>query len=105
MKVKTGDEVVVLLGKDKGKKGNIERVFPKFNKVLVSGVNIYKRHKKPQGRTLQGGIIDITKPVSTSSVALVCPKCNLPTKVGFKLENKDKKRICKKCKQVIDKKG
>ncbi len=104
MKVKTGDEVVVLLGKDKGKKGNIERVFPKFEKVLVSGVNMYKRHKKPQGRTLQGGIIDITKPVSVSSVALICPKCSLPTKVGFKLEGKDKKRICKKCKQVVDKK-
>ena len=105
MKVKTGDEVIVLLGKDKGKKGRIERVFPKINKVLVSGVNIYKRHKKPQGKTLQGGIIDITKPISTSSVALVCPKCNLPTKIGFKLENKDKKRICKKCRQIIDKKG
>lgn len=103
MKIKTGDEVVVLLGKDKGKKGNIERVFPHLKKVLVSGVNIYKRHKKPQGRTLQGGIIDITKPISTSNVALVCPKCKLPTKVGYKSEGEAKKRICKKCKQVVDK--
>ena len=104
MKVKAGDEVLVLTGKDKGKKGNVEKVFPKLNKVLVSGVNIYKRHKKPQGRTLQGGIIDITKPISTSSVTLICPKCNLPAKVGFKIEDKNKKRICKKCKQVIDEK-
>lgn len=105
MKVKTGDQVVVLVGRDKGSKGKIEKVFPKLDKVLVSGVNIHKRHKKAAGKTLQGGIIDITKPLTVSNVALVCPKCNLPTKVGFKLENKDKKRICKKCKQVIDKKG
>ncbi len=120
MKIKSGDQVVVLVGRDKGRKGKIEKVFPKLKKVLVSGVNVYKRHKKPQGKTLQGGIIDITKPLPASNVALVCPKCNLPTKVGYKIEEKNKQslrpgglkqslqpgglkeRICKKCKQIID---
>ncbi len=102
MKVRAGDEVKVLLGKDKGKQGKVEKVFPKSGKVLVAGVNLYKKHKKPTGKTLQGGIIDITKPLGASSVAIICPKCKLPTKVGFKLENKKKLRICKKCNQVLE---
>lgn len=101
MKIKTGDEVEVLVGKDKGKKGKVERVFPTSGKIIVGGVNIYKRHKKPQGRTLQGGIIDITKPIAISNVAVICPKCNLPTKVGYKLGAKSKDRICKKCNQIM----
>ena len=101
MKVKTGDQVEILLGKDKGKKGSVEKVFPPSGTVLVGGVNLYKKHKKPQGKTLQGGIIDIAKPILASSVAIVCPKCKLPTKVSYKISNGTKERICKKCNQSI----
>jgi len=101
VKFKIGDSVIVTAGKDKSKVGKIERVYPKLYKVLVAGVNIYKRHKKSTGKTLQGGIIDITKPLPVANVALVCPKCNLPTRVGYRIEGKEKLRVCKKCKQAI----
>ena len=101
MKIKTGDEVEILLGKDKGKKGKVERSFPRSGTVIVGGLNLFKKSKKPQGRTLQGGIIDITKPLSVSRVAIVCPKCKLTTKVGYKLGAKNKERICKKCNQSV----
>jgi len=100
MKIKIGDEILVLQGKDKGKKGKVERVLGKKQQVLVSGVNIYKRNVKRQGNT-PGGIIDIVKPMPTSKVALVCPKCNLSTRVGFVSKDGKKIRVCKKCKQAI----
>ncbi|MEX0616225.1 MAG: 50S ribosomal protein L24 [Candidatus Woykebacteria bacterium] len=102
MKIKTGDQVLVLVGKDKGKKGKVEKSLPKINKVLVGGINVYKKHQKPQGKTLQGGIIDLAKPINVTNVALICPKCNLPTKVSYRTGDKKKDRICKKCKQVIE---
>jgi len=104
MKFKKGDEVIVTLGKDRGKRGKIEAVFPKKQEVLVSGVNIYKRHLKPRGEGKPGGIIDITKPLSVAKIALICPKCGKPTRVGYQLETKEKAaklRICRKCGGVI----
>jgi large subunit ribosomal protein L24 len=101
VKIKTGDEVEILLGKDKGKKGKVEKAFPSLGMVIVGGLNIYKKHKKPQGKTMQGGIIDITKPINVANVSLVCPKCKLPAKVGYKLGDKNKERVCKKCNQII----
>lgn len=103
MKLKKGDEVIVTVGKDRGKKGSIEGVYPKKNKVKVSGVNIYKRHLKPRGEGKPGGIIDIIKPLSFSNVALLCPKCGQQTRVGYKIEGGEKIRICKKCKERIEK--
>jgi len=100
MRLKTGDQVQVLQGKDKGKKGKIERVFAKKNKIVVAGVNMYKRHVKRQGST-PAGIIDIVKPLPASKVVLLCPKCSLPTRVGFVEKNTSKSRICKKCKKEI----
>lgn len=101
MKLKKGDEVIVTRGKDSGKRGKIERVFPKLGKVLVAGANIYKRHLKPRGQGKPGGIIDITKPLPVSNVALVCSHCGLKTRVGYNLINQEKKRICRKCKEEI----
>jgi len=80
MKLRNGDQVLLLSGKDKGKKGSIEKVLRAQNQVLISGVNIYKKHVKKQGNT-PGGIIEISKPVNISKVVLVCPKCNLNTKL------------------------
>lgn len=102
MKIKKGDLVKVMVGKDKGKTGKVEKVFPKKNKVLVSGVNKYKKHLKPQGEGKPGGIIDITRPLRAANIALVCQKCSQPVKIGFLLDKKGNKvRVCKKCKQTI----
>lgn len=100
-KLKIGDTVKITTGKDKGREGKIERIFPKSSLVLVPGVNIYKKHVK--GREGQkGGIYDIPRPLPLAKVALVCPKCKKVTRVGFKLAGEDMVRICRKCKKEID---
>lgn len=99
-KLKKGDEVRVIAGKDKGKTGKIEKVFPKVDKVLVLGINQYKRHLKARSQSQPSEIITKTLPLSIVNVRLICPKCHLPTRVGFSFEDK-KTRICKKCNQAI----
>lgn len=101
MKLKKGDTVLVTTGKDKGKKGKVEQTFPALGSVIVGGVNVYKRHRKKQGEREKGGILDITKPISVSKVALVCPKCNLPTRVGYLQSAHEKIRICRKCESKL----
>jgi len=101
MKFKKGDEVKVVRGKDKGKTGKIEKVFPKMDKVVIPNVNLYKRHLKARSQTQPSEIITLTKPLHASNIKLVCPKCHLPTRIGFKIENSKKIRICKKCRQEI----
>lgn len=101
MKLKRNDEVIVIRGKDKDKKGKIEKVISSENKVLVPGLNIYKRHMKSRMQNKPSEIIEITKPFSVSNVALICPNCHKKTRVGYKIENKEKIRICKKCNKTI----
>lgn len=101
MKYKKGDEIKVVLGKDKGKTGKIDKVFPKENKVLIGGVNLYKRHLKARSQNQKSEIITLTKPLPLSNIQLICPKCHLLTRVGFSIEKDKKERICKKCKQII----
>ena len=99
-KIKKGDKVKVILGRDSGKEGEVQKVLPKKSQVIVSGVNVYKRHvRKTQG--IEGGTLDIIKPVDISNVVLICPNCKKPTRVGFKISGKTKLRICKKCKKEI----
>lgn len=101
--VKKEDTVLVLSGKDKGKKGKVLSVNPSTSQVLVEGVNMSTKHKKPRGRYQQGGIIHQESAVNSSNVMLVCDKCGKPTKVAKKiLENGQKVRSCKKCDEVID---
>ncbi|MDO8570078.1 MAG: 50S ribosomal protein L24 [Candidatus Daviesbacteria bacterium] len=100
MKILKNDTVKILLGKDTGKTGKVLRVYPKKDKVLVEGINSFKRHIKKTGQH-DGGIIDISKPVNISNVMLVCPSCKKDTKVGFEIKNGEKTRICRKCKEVI----
>lgn len=95
-KFKVGDEVLVTSGRDKGKKGKIQKVLIKENKLVVGGVNLYKRHKKAT-RNQKAGIFDVTRPVTTASVAIICSKCGKPTKIEFKVNANTKERICKKC--------
>jgi large subunit ribosomal protein L24 len=101
MKLKKGDKVKVITGKDKGRDGVIDRVYNKANKVLVTGINIYKRHVKKNEQMPQGGVVDIPRPIDISKIMLVCPKCNKETKVGYKVENGKKVRICKTCESQI----
>lgn len=96
--VKTGDTVVVLSGKDKGKKGKVMAVSPKEDKVIVEKVNMVKKHVKPRKMGEQGGIVKAEGAMYSSKVQIVCPRCNKHTRVGHKLyEDGTKARICKKC--------
>lgn len=99
MKLKKGDEVKVIRGKDKGKTGKIEKVVS--TKVLIANVNQYKRHLKKRSERQQSKIITITKPLPIYNVSLICPECKLPTRVGFKVEGDQKLRICKKCSKTV----
>ncbi len=100
MKIKKGDKVRILLGKDRGKEGKVEFVSIKKKKVFVGGANLYKRHVRKM-RDVEGGIIDIPKPLDISNVSLICPNCNMITRVSFKTVGNEKLRVCKKCKKEI----
>ncbi len=95
-KFKVGDQVIITAGRDKGKKGKIEKVFERDNKLVVTGANLYKRHRKAT-RTQGAGIFEVTRPITVANIAIICPKCGKETKVGFSQEGKTKERICKKC--------
>lgn len=102
MKIKKGDNVYVLTGKDKGKKGRVEKVFPKKDKAVVAGINIATKHQKPRQGVKQVGRITKPMPLAISNLALVCEKCGKHVKIGYKvLANGDKVRTCKKCGDVI----
>ena len=101
MKLKRGDEIKVVKGKDRGKTGKVEQVLPKVNKVLVNGVNEFKRHLKKRSEDQASQIVTLTKPMPVGNVSLVCPKCHLTTRVSYKKEKNKKVRICSKCKAEI----
>jgi len=101
MKFKKGDLVKIVLGKDKGKTGKIEKVLSKIEKVLVTGVNQYKRHLKARAQGQSSEIVAITKPLSGQNVALICPHCKLQTRIGFSMAKNDKIRVCRKCDKKI----
>ncbi len=102
MKIKKGDKVIVLAGKDKGKTGEVVRSLPKVSKVVVSGVNIAKKHSRNKfSADKKGEIVDKTMPISVSNVALVDSKSNKPTRIGYKLVGDKKVRVAKKSGQEI----
>lgn len=97
MKIKKGDTVMVISGKDAGRESKVTRVLPGKGKVLVEGVNTAKRHTKPSGQTMQGGIIDKDMPIDISNVMIVCEEDG-PTRVGYRVDDDgDKYRVCVKC--------
>ncbi len=101
--VKTGDTVMVLSGKDKGKKGKVLSVNPTDKKVIVEGVSVATRHKKPRKQGETGGIVKQETPIYASKVQLVCPKCGKAARTGVKfLENGSKVKFCKKCNEMLD---
>jgi len=101
--VKRGDTVIVLSGKDKGKKGKILKVLPSKQMVLIEGVNMATKHAKPRSAGQQGGIIHQEAPIRSSKVMLVCERCRKPTRISRTiLESGQKARKCKKCDEIID---
>lgn len=104
MHVKKGDEVIVIAGKDKGKKGRILASFPRDSRVLVEGVNMVKKHSRPSQQNPQGGIVNQEAPIHVSNVMIVDPKTGTPTRIGKKILSDGKKvRVAKKSGEVIDK--
>ncbi len=101
MKIKKGDTILVKSGKDKGKKGKVESVNYKTGKILVPEINTYKRHVKKNDAFPQGGVVELSRPIGASNIALVCPKCDKPSRFGYKIIEGLKKRVCKKCNNAI----
>ena len=98
MNIRTGDNVIVLSGKDKGKTGKVIRADVKGMKVVVEGVNVATKHQAPRKQGQEGGIIKVETPIYVSKVQVVCPKCGKPTRVGHKIDaDGNKSRVCKKC--------
>jgi len=103
MKIKKNDNVIIKSGKDNGKKGKVIAVYPTDKKVTVEGLNVLVKHVKPKKQGEKGQRVQFSRPIPVDKVALVCPKCNKPTRVGFKiLEDGKKKRMCKKCKATVN---
>ena len=100
--VKTGDEVIVISGKDKGKKGKVVAVNPTEGKVVVEKVNVMTKHQKARSQAQQGGIIQKECPIYASKVMRVCPKCGKATRIGKQVAEGKASRICKNCHEVID---
>jgi len=104
MKLKIGDNVLVLLGKDKNRQGAVVNLIPKSKKAIVKDINVSKRHVK-SSQNQPGGIIDKEMPIHISKLALICPSCHKPTRVGFTVDKDGtKNRLCKKCRSIIDQK-
>lgn len=101
MLIKKGDTVIVITGEDKGKTGIVQRAYPKLQKVVVEGVNVRKKHKKPTQQNPEGSILDVYAPIHVSNVALIDPKTKKPTRVGMKEVKGKKVRYAKKSGEVI----
>jgi large subunit ribosomal protein L24 len=102
MKIRKGDRVRVLAGKDRGAEGVVMFALPAQGKVIVEGVNLAKKHQKPTRSTQQGGIIEKDMPMPVSNVAIICPSCGGPSKIGFRFEpDGSKVRICRKCRKDL----
>lgn len=97
MRLREGDRVKVITGKDAGKESRVVKVLPKRGKLIVEGVNTAKKHQRPRGQTMQGGIIDKDMLIDASNVMILCPECG-PTRVGHRIDDHGTKhRVCRKC--------
>ena len=106
--VKSGDTVKVMSGEDKGKTGKVQKAYPSKGKIVVEGVAMVKKHQKPRGQGMPGGIIEKEAANDASNVMVICPKCGKPTRIGHVFidgegkASRRKRRVCKKCKAVFD---
>jgi large subunit ribosomal protein L24 len=97
MKLKKGDTVLIISGKDRGRKGKVLKAFPKEQKVLVESINLKKKHVRPKREGEKGQIVQIPAPIHVSNVKLICSKCGKATRIGYKIAESKKYRMCKKC--------
>ena len=103
MKIRKNDTVLVIAGKDRGKKGKVRFAYPKKQQLLVEGVNFIKKHSRARGAVRQAGIIDLEAPIHVSNVMFLCDKCNKPSRIGFnKLDDGRRVRVCRSCREVIE---
>ena len=103
MNIKKGDQVIVISGEYKGSTGTVQKAFPKINKVIIEGVNVRKKHRKPSQGNPEGSIVDMYAPIDASNVAILDPKTNKATRVGYQVVDGKKVRVAKKSTTVIDK--
>ena len=101
MKIRKGDTVLIISGKERGRKGKVIEALPKRDRLIIEGINLRKKHMRPKGAGEKGQIVEMPTPLSVSNVKIICPKCGKATRLGCKIEKNKKYRICKKCKQVI----
>ncbi len=103
MKIRKNDNVLVIAGKDKGKKGKVRFAYPREGKIVVEGANFIKKHTRPRGQARQAGIIEREAPLAVSNVMLLCAKCGKPARIGSRvLEDGKKVRFCRVCQEVLD---
>ncbi|MBZ1356165.1 MAG: 50S ribosomal protein L24 [Candidatus Nealsonbacteria bacterium] len=101
MKIKKGDTILLITGKDRGKKGKVLQVIPTKDKVVVDNINLKKKHVRPKKSGEKGQVVEFSAPVDISNVKLVCPKCSKPSRVGYIIVDGKKDRVCKKCEKKI----
>jgi large subunit ribosomal protein L24 len=101
MRIKKGDNVKILRGKDRGKTGKVLRVFPKDKKVIVENMNLVKRHKKSRRAGEQSERVTVAMPINIANIQFVCPKCSKPVRLGYKVVDNKNVRVCKKCEAEI----
>jgi large subunit ribosomal protein L24 len=101
MKIKKNDNIKIITGKDKGKTGKVLKVFPKKHKILIEGLNLYKKHVKPKREGEKGQTVLLPQPIDVSNVLLVCPGCSRAIRVSYRLDGDKKIRVCKKCGTTI----
>lgn len=101
MKIRKNDQIKILSGKDRGKTGKVLRVMPSSGKILVEGLNLVKKHVRPKKQGEKGQRVSVPAAMDISNVMIVCPKCSKASRLGFKISEKNKFRICKKCKSEI----
>ncbi|MBI4991922.1 MAG: 50S ribosomal protein L24 [Candidatus Harrisonbacteria bacterium] len=101
MKLRKGDNVQIITGKDKGKRGKILQVDRRSGRILVEGANVFKKHQRPKKQGEKGETITISRPLNASNTMLVCRSCGEPTRVGYRVDGDAKIRYCKKCKAVL----
>jgi len=99
MRLKKGDQVLIIKGKDRGRKGKIIKALPKNRQIIIEGLNLRKKHVRARKEGEKGEIVEIPVPLNVSNIKLVCPKCKKLTRVGYKIVNGKKYRFCKKCKK------
>lgn len=102
MKIRKGDTVTVIKGKNKSKQGLVERVYSVKKTVLIKGINMYKKHVKKSEQFPNGSVVEVNRPVAIGNIMLICPSCKKPTRVGYEVTASKKQRICRKCKKIIN---